>query len=162
MSRIQTHKDHIILAVGNDGQFAKFCEVAGWAELAADARFAKNQDRVRNRAVLVPVLEALMNTRGKAQWLAALQAARVPCGAINDIGQVFADPHVNARGMVNTWNHPLHPGLRLVASPLKLGTTPVRTSLPPPLLGQHTELVLGDLLGYVAADIARLKEGEVI
>ena len=155
-------KDHIILAVGNDGQFAKFCDVAGRAELAADPRFARNQDRVRNRAVLVPMLEQVMKTRGKAQWLAALEAAKVPCGAINDLAEVFADAQVNQRGMVTNWQHPLQPELRLVSSPMKLSATPVRTDLPPPLLGQHTDQVLGELLGWPADRLAELKSRKVI
>ena len=154
--------DHIILAVGNDGQFAKFCEVAGRPELAQDPRFARNQDRVRHRAVLVPVLEAVMKTRSKAQWLAVLEAAKVPCGAINSLAEVFADPHVQARGMVDEWNHPLQPGLRLVANPAKLHGTPVRKDLPPPLLGQHTREVLGELLGLAPARIDELRQQKVI
>src|SRR3569623_1186260 len=155
-------KDHIILAVGNDGQYAKFCQVAKHPELATDARFAKNQDRVRNRAVLVPLLEAIMKTRGKQEWLAALEAAKVPCGAINNIGEVFADPHVRERGMVHQWQHPLAGPLNLVASPLKLSGTPVRTDSPPPLLGQHTEQVLREVLGWDEQRIAGLKAQEVI
>lgn len=155
-------KDHLILAVGNDGQFAKFCEVAGRPELARDPRFAKNQDRVRNRGVLVPMLEDVLRGRPKAQWLAALEAAKVPCGAINNIAEVFADPHVRERGMVHEWPHPLHAGLRLVNSPMKLGATPVRTDLPPPLLGQHTTEVLQELLGRDVAQLQALKEGKVI
>ena len=138
---------HIILAVGNDGQFAKFCEVAGRPELAADARFARNQDRVRHRDTLVPELAALMKTRGKADWLGALEAAKVPCGPINNLAEVFADEHVRSRGMVHSWTHPLADTLDLVASPLKLSATPVRNDLPPPLLGQHTAEVLNDWLG---------------
>jgi hypothetical protein len=132
----------VIIAVGNDGQFAKYCEVAGRPGLATDPRFARNQDRVRNRAVLVPMLEELMKARPKAHWLAALEAAKVPCGAINNLAEVFADPARAERGMVHAWDHPLAPGVRLVASPLKLSATPVRTDLPPPLLGQHTDEVL--------------------
>lgn len=156
------HKDYLILAVGNDGQFARFCEVAGRPELARDERFSRNQDRVRNRAVLVPLLEALMRARTKAQWLPALEAAKVPCGAINNLAEVFADPHVRERGMVDEWAHPLSPGLRLVASPMKLSETPVRHELPPPLLGQHTEEVLGGVLGWDAARIAALRQEGVI
>ena len=155
-------KDHIILAVGNDGQFAKFCDVAGRPELASDARFAKNQDRVRNRAVLVPLLEAVMRTRGKAQWLTALEAAKVPCGAINNLAEVFADPQVGQRAMVDTWQHPLRQELRLVASPMKLGGTPVRTDLPPPLLGEHTAQVLDELLGWGPEQLVALQEEKVI
>jgi crotonobetainyl-CoA:carnitine CoA-transferase CaiB-like acyl-CoA transferase len=155
-------KDHVIIAVGNDGQFAKYCQVAGRPELASDARFAKNQDRVRNRAVLVPLLEAVMKTRGKREWLSALEAAKVPCGAINSIGEVFADPHVRSRGMVHQWEHPLAGPLDLVASPIKLGATPVRTDAPPPLLGQHTDEVLAEVLGWDGQRIAALRAQEVI
>jgi crotonobetainyl-CoA:carnitine CoA-transferase CaiB-like acyl-CoA transferase len=156
------HPDHIILAVGNDSQFAKFCEVAGRPELAVDARFARNRDRVRNRAELVPLLQEVMKQRRKAEWLPALEAAQVPCGAINNLAEVFADPQVQERGMVDEWPHPLHPGLRLVASPMKLTATPVRTDLPPPLLGQHTDEVLSELLALQPAQLARLKQDKVI
>jgi crotonobetainyl-CoA:carnitine CoA-transferase CaiB-like acyl-CoA transferase len=156
------HKDHIILAVGNDGQFAKFCQVAGCPELASDPRFAKNQDRVRNRGVLVPVLEKILKARAKADWLGALEAAKVPCGAINNLAEVFADPHVRARGMVHAWEHPLAGAMNLVSSPIKLSGTPVRTDLPPPLLGQHTEEVLREVLGWEEERIARLRAQEVI
>jgi crotonobetainyl-CoA:carnitine CoA-transferase CaiB-like acyl-CoA transferase len=142
--------------------FEKFCEVAGRPDLAVDPRFARHAARVRNRAVLVPMLEQLMRARRKADWLAALEAAKVPCGAINNLAEVFADPHVRARGMVDEWPHPLKPGLRLVASPLKLAATPVRTDRAPPLLGQHTQEVLGELLGWGPAQLATLQEGKVI
>jgi crotonobetainyl-CoA:carnitine CoA-transferase CaiB-like acyl-CoA transferase len=155
-------KDHLILAVGNDGQFAKFCQVAGQPELASDPRFARNQDRVRHRAVLVPLLEQVMKTRGKAQWLASLEAAKVPCGAINNLAEVFADPQVRERGMVHRWEHPLAGSVNLVASPLKLSGTPVRTDHPPPLLGQHTEQVLGDVLGWDAQRLAEMRAKGVI
>jgi crotonobetainyl-CoA:carnitine CoA-transferase CaiB-like acyl-CoA transferase len=155
-------RDHLILAVGNDGQYEKFCGVAGHPEWASDPRFAKNQDRVRNRAVLVPMLEAVMRTRAKSEWLASLEAAKVPCGAINNLAEVFADPHVNERGMVTHWTHPLQPDLRLVASPLKLGTTPVRTDLPPPLLGEHTDEVLRELLQCGDERLAALRATKAI
>jgi crotonobetainyl-CoA:carnitine CoA-transferase CaiB-like acyl-CoA transferase len=155
-------KDHLILAVGNDSQFAKFCAVAGQPALAADPRFAKNQDRVRNRAVLVPLLEDIMKTRAKAAWLAVLEEAKVPCGAINNIAEVFDDPHVRERGMVTEWAHPLAPALRLVSSPIKLGATPVRTDLPPPLLGQHTDEVLRGLLGCSDDRLLGLKKDGVV
>jgi crotonobetainyl-CoA:carnitine CoA-transferase CaiB-like acyl-CoA transferase len=155
-------KDHIILAVGNDAQFARFCEVAGRPELARDPRYARNQDRVRHRAELVPLLEDLLRTRPKAALLAALEAAKVPCGAINDLAEVFADPHVAARGMVTTWDHPLQPGVRLVSSPIKMEATPVRAELPPPLLGQHTDEVLAGVLGWDADRIAALRAQGVL
>ena len=155
-------RDHLILAVGNDSQFAKFCSVAGRDDLALNPLFAKNQGRVRHREVLVPQLEAVMKTRTKAEWLPALEAAKVPCGAINTLAEVFADPHVQARAMVNHWQHPNRTGLALVASPIKLSRTPVRCDLPPPLLGQHTEEVLGELLGYSAQQLAQLKQTNTI
>jgi crotonobetainyl-CoA:carnitine CoA-transferase CaiB-like acyl-CoA transferase len=155
-------KDFVIIAVGNDGQFAKYCEVAGQPELAQDARFARNQDRVRNRAVLVPMLEAIMKTRTKARWLPALEAAKVPCGAINSLAEVFADPHVRERGMVTRWEHPLAGEVDLVSSPLKLSATPVRQDLPPPLLGQHTDDVLRGVLGWDDTRIGELRQKEVI
>ena len=142
-------KDHLILAVGNDGQFAKFCAVAGCSAVAADPRFGKNQERVRHRAVLVPMLEAIFKTRSKADWLGALEAAQVPCGAINNLAEVFADPQVQARGMVQTWQHPLGGAVKLVANPIKMSVTPPRApqsgGRAPPLLGQHTDEVLATL-----------------
>jgi len=149
---------HIILAVGNDSQFAKFCEVAGIAELALDERFARNQNRVRNRTVLVPLLESILKTRNKSDWLAALEAAKVPCGPINSLAEVFADEHVLSRDMVHRWAHPLADAVDLVASPMKLSGTPVRSDLPPPLLGQHTAEVLADWLGVSEARCAELRK----
>lgn len=153
---------HIILAVGNDGQFAKFCAVAGHPEWAADARFATNQNRVRHRATLVPLLEAVMRDRSKTAWLSALEAAKVPCGPINNLAEVFADPHVQSRQMVHTWDHPLQPELRLVDSPMKLSATPVVHQRPPPLLGQHTQEVLSEVLHCSAERIDQLATAGVI
>jgi crotonobetainyl-CoA:carnitine CoA-transferase CaiB-like acyl-CoA transferase len=155
-------RDHLILAVGNDSQYAKFCALAHLPELATNPLFAKNQDRVRNRAQLVPILEAVMRTRTKADWLAALEAAKVPCGPINNLAEVFADPQVAARQMVTEWSHPVKKDLRLVASPLKLSATPPRQDLPPPLLGQHTDEVLRDVLGCGEAQLAGLRNAGVI
>ena len=154
-------RDHLILAVGNDGQYAKFCEVAGRPDLASDPRFASNRQRVVHRGELVPLLEALLKTRRKADWLAALEAAKVPCGAINNLAEVFADPQVQERGMVSHWAHPVRHDLSLVASPMKLSATPVRSpdrgGLPPPLLGQHTDEVLRSVLGYSQTQLDALK-----
>ena len=155
-------RDHLILAVGNDSQYAKFCAVAGHPELASDPRYIKNRDRVCNRAMLVPQLETILLTRRKADWLAALEAAKVPCGAINNLAEVFADPQIEARHMVTHWQHPVRSDLRLVASPIKLSATPVRSDLPPPLLGQHTEEVLRSVLRYTDAQLFELKHNEVI
>ncbi len=155
-------RDHLILAVGNDGQFAKFCAVAGRPDLAQDPRYALNADRVRHRDTLVPVLEGILKTRNKADWLAALEAAKVPCGAINTLGEVFVDPQVQARGMVQAWQHPLNPELRLVASPIKMSKTPVRQDLPPPMLGQHTAQVLQEVLGMDAQQQEALRRQGIV
>ena len=159
-------KDHLILAVGNDAQYAKFCQIAGIPELAVNPLFARNRDRVQNRAQLVPILETVMKLRGKGDWLAALEAAKVPCGAINNLAEVFADPQIEAREMVTHWQHPFKKDLPLTASPIKLSATPVRTpgqgGLPPPLLGQHTEEVLREVLGWSATQLLELKTAGVI
>ncbi len=155
-------KQHMILAIGNDKQFTKFCEVANCAHLGNDARFATNAQRVRHRQVLVPLLEDIMRTRLKQDWLAALEAAHVPCGAINNLAEVFADPQVVSRDMVNIWQHPKTDKVQLVASPIKLSKTPVRQDLPPPLLGQHTDEVLGNLLGLDVNALAALKNNRII
>jgi len=148
---------HLILAVGNDAQFARFCAVAGCAELAADARFARNAGRVRHRSTLVPLLAARLKLRPRAAWLADLEAAKVPCGPINDLAEVFADPQVRERAMTVEMPHPLAGTVRMVASPIKLAATPVRYRRAPPLLGADTDAVLGEL-GLDAAAIAGLRE----
>ena len=155
-------KDHLILAVGNDGQYAKFCAVAGRPDLSQDPRFAKNSERVRNRAVLVPILEEVMRSRSKQDWLSALEAAKVPCGAINNLAEVFDDPHVQSRDMVHTRDRPGTGPVNLVSSPMKLSATPVRNDVAPPLLGQHTDAVLGELLGYSSEKIQQLRKDAII
>ena len=152
---------HIILAVGNDGQYAKFCEVAGVPGLARDERFLRNADRVRHRGTLVPLLADVMKRRMKSDWLAALEAARVPCGAINDLAEVFADPQVAERGMTVDVPHPLAGSVPLVASPMKLSATPVQYRRAPPLLGEHTDEVLREF-GLTKEQCAALREQGVI
>ncbi len=136
---------HLILAVGNDGQFERFCQVAGRPDLPQDPRFTKNADRVRHRAVLVPLLATLLKARTRSDWLQALETAKVPCGPINGLNEVFDDPQVQARGMTVAVPHPHQPALELVASPMKLSATPVTVRRAPPLLGQHTDEVLAEL-----------------
>ena len=152
---------HLILAVGNDGQFARFCAVAGCSELASDARFARNADRVRNRAALIPLLAARLKRRPRAEWLAELEAAKVPCGPINDLADVFADPQVGARAMTVEMPHPLAGAVRLVASPIKLAATPVRYRRAPPLLGGDTDEVLAEF-GLDRDAIAALRSAGAI
>ena len=143
-------RDHMIVAVGNDSQFAKFCECLGKPQWATDMRFVRNPDRVRYRDILIPMLAAQLMTQRKAHWLALLESAKVPCGPINNLAEVFADPHVQHRQMVQTFQHPLRETLSLVASPIKMGETPVRQYLPPPMLGQHTQEVLDEWLSGLA------------
>ena len=153
---------HVIVAVGNDGQFVKFCEVAGRPDLAVDPRFVRNADRVRHRAVLVPMLEAIVRERPVAYWVEALDAAKVPCGPINDIAHALADPQVAARGMRIDLPHALAGTVPLVANPIKLSETPPTYERAPPLLGEHTDEVLRDRLQMSAAEIARLRAAGVV
>ena len=153
---------HIILAVGNDGQFAKFCQVAGRPELAQDARYATNPARVANRKELVPILELLLEQRTSRDWLSALEAVGVPCGPINDVSQVFADPHVQARHIHQDLPHPTAGTVPTVASPIRYSATPIEHTVAPPTLGQHTDAVLEENLGLCAADIAALREKGVV
>ena len=129
----------IVLAIGNDAQFRKFCDVAGISRMAADPRFATNDARVSNRDALTGELESVLHTRTAAAWLAALEPAAVPCAPINDLAQVFADPHVRHRELRVDVPHPSGTPVPLVANPIRLSSTPPRYDLPPPLLGQHTE-----------------------
>ena len=152
---------HLVLAVGNDSQFARFCVVADCEALAGDARFASNAARVRNRETLVPLLAERFLLRGRRDWLALLEAAGIPCGPVSDIADVFADPQVQARGMTVTVPHPHADALRLVASPLKFSATPVQYRHAPPLLGQQTDELLLEL-GVEADEIARLRARGVV
>ena len=149
-----------ILAVGNDGQFVKFCQFAGAPELAGDPRFVTNDARVRNRDELYRLLPALTRAKPQAAWVDGLAKLGVPCGPVNDIGQVFADPQVQARGMQIALPHPLagKGTVDLIGNPLRLSATPVAYRRAPPTLGQHTDEVLRELLGYDAAKIARLRD----
>jgi crotonobetainyl-CoA:carnitine CoA-transferase CaiB-like acyl-CoA transferase len=151
-----------ILTVGNDGQFRKFCEVAGRPEWADDPRFASNRARVAHRTELIALIRQATVFRTTAQWVEALQSAGVPCGPINDLAQVFADPQVLARGLKVDMPHPTAGQVPQVASPIRLSATPVEYHSPPPLLGEHTEAVLARLLGLDAAAITSLREAGVI
>ena len=158
----QTSDSWIIVAVGNDGQFRKFVEAGGRPELADDPRFATNPERVRHRDVLVPIVAEMVKTRGKREWIEALEAAGVPCGPINDVGEVFADEQVRARGMRVEAPHPSGAMAPLVRNPIRMSATPPEVRSAPPLLGEHTDDVLRDVLGYDAAAIAALRGKAVI
>jgi formyl-CoA transferase len=153
---------HVIVAVGNDAQYAKFCAAAGRPDLAADPRFAKNADRVRNREVLVPLLEEIVRARPMSFWAGELEAAGVPCGPINSIAQALADPQIAARGLQITRPHPSAGTVPLVARPIVLDGQRAAAPLPPPLLGEHTRDVLGTLLALDAGTLDRLAQQRVI
>ncbi|HJW25465.1 MAG TPA: CaiB/BaiF CoA-transferase family protein [Rhodocyclaceae bacterium] len=157
-----TADGEMIVAVGNDSQFAKLCAVAGHPEWAADPRFAANEERVRHRRELIPLLCAATVTRSTASWVDALEAAGVPCGPINDLEAVFADPQVRHRKMSMTLPHPEAGAVPSVASPLRLSATPVEYRRAPPLLGQHTDEVLGEKLGLAREEIERLRADAVL
>ena len=151
-----------ILAVGNDGQFRKFCEVAGLPALADDPRFSTNKARVAHRAELIPLLRQATVFKTTAEWVTLLEEAGVPCGPINDLAQVFADPQVQARGLRLDLANGLGSSTPQVASPLRLSATPVDYRLAPPLLGEHSDAILQRLLGLDAAQIASLRAAGVV
>ncbi|MCP6696915.1 CaiB/BaiF CoA transferase family protein [Pseudomonas donghuensis] len=151
-----------ILTVGNDGQFRKFAEVAGQPQWADDPRFATNKQRVANRAELIPLIRQATVFKTTAEWVAQLEQAGVPCGPINDLAQMFADPQVKARGLAIEMPHPLAGQVPQVASPIRLSETPVEYRHAPPLLGEHTEQILGEVLGLAASEIERLREAKVV
>ncbi|MDR0279309.1 MAG: CoA transferase [Paucimonas sp.] len=151
-----------ILTVGNDGQFRKFAEVAGQPQWADDPRFATNKLRVANRAELIPLIRQATVFKTTAEWVSQLEQAGVPCGPINDLAQMFADPQVQARGLAIDIPHPLAGSVPQVASPIRLSATPVEYRNAPPLLGEHTEQILGGVLGLAAEDIQRLREAGVL
>ena len=152
----------LVLAVGNDGQFARFCEVAGRTAWLDDPRFATNIERVRHRDVVVPLIAAVMRTRAQRDWLASLDAAGVPCGPINRLPQVFPDPQVIPRGMRIDMPHPLAGSVPQVGNPLKFSATPVAYTRAPPLLGEHTREVLSARLGLSDAALEELAGRGVI
>jgi crotonobetainyl-CoA:carnitine CoA-transferase CaiB-like acyl-CoA transferase len=158
----QTADGHIILAIGNDAQFERFCRLAGRDELAVDERFRSNSGRVRSRDALVPQVAAIMLQKSSADWFVALNAEGIPCGPINDIEQVFADPQVQHRGLQLELDHPDAGKVASVANPIKMSLTPLQYERAPPLLGQHTGEVLTRLLGIEAPEIARLQQDNII
>ena len=147
---------HIILAIGNDSQFASFCKLAGHPELAADERYRLMSGRIVNRDTLIPLIADIMRTRGMREWIDTLEAANVPCGPINNMKQVFEDPQVQHRGLKVEIPTPSGVPCPTVASPLRFSETPVEYTIPPPLLGQHTREILEDLLGMEAKAVAAL------
>jgi len=153
----KTADGDVILACGNDNLFRKFCEVAKCTELAADPRFATNGKRVENRAEITGILDAIFAKRTTRDWVEALEAAGVPNGPINNLEQVFAEPQAVARGLRLEMQHPLAGRISLIRSPMRFSETTIEHSVPPPLLGEHTDAILRGLLGKSDAEIAELR-----
>ncbi len=155
---------HFILAVGNDGQFKRFCAFAGAPELAEDPRFATNAERVRNREALYAALPELTLKKTQAEWVDGLSAIGVPAGPVNNLEQVFSDPQILHRGMRLTMDYPgMKDGqVELIGNPVKFSETPVDYRRPPPTVGQHTEEVLQELLDMTPDEIGALREAGVI
>ncbi|WP_374467671.1 CaiB/BaiF CoA transferase family protein [Ferrovibrio sp.] len=157
-----TSDGHVIIAVGNDGQFAKLAEELGHPEWMQDPRFASNIERLNNRALVVAAIEAETSKRSMADLIAALEKRAVPCGPINTVDKVFADPHVQARGLQKTVPHSQQGEVPSVASPLRLSDSPVAYDRGPPLLGEHTDAVLKDMLGFDEAKLESLRKAKAI
>ena len=152
----------IVVAVGNDAQFAKLCDVLDAGALARDARFQTNADRVRHRDALDAELERWFRTRPAAVWLAALETAGIPAAPINDVAQVFDDPQVRHRGLRIDAARLGGGTVPLVASPVRLSGETPRATVPPPRLGEHTDEILRERLGMAAAEIADLRKKHVV
>ncbi len=155
---------HVVIAVGNDLQFERFCEFAGVAELASDQKFRTNAARVRNRKELIKLLEPVVAGHRCRHWLDGLEPLDVICGPINTIDQVFADPQVRSRGMKLEMSHPLagEAPINVIASPIKMSATPPSYAHPPPTLGRHTDEVLRELLDMKQEELEDLRRRGVI
>ena len=153
---------YIIVATGNDGQYQKFVEVGGRADLALHERYATNPLRVKHREELVPLLAAMVLQQTRDFWIEQLEAVGVPCGPINNLDDVYSNPQVLARGIVTEVPHPTAGTVKLVRNPMRLSASPADNAVAPPLLGQHTEDIVRDLLGHSDAEIAALRAKGVL
>lgn len=156
-----TADGEIVVAVGNDDLWQRFCPAVGLPELAANPRFATNRDRMANYDDMRPPIDRVFRTATNAEWIARLNAAGVANGEVRDIGQMLNDPQLAAREMVQTMMHPTVGAIRVVGAPIKLSATPASLRTPPPVLGQHTDAVLAEL-GYAAGEIAALRANRVV
>ena len=158
----QTSDSWIIVAVGNDGQFRHFVKAGDRELLADDPRFATNPARIEYRDALIPLLAAMVKEKTKVEWISLLESVGVPCGPINNLQEVFENEQVVARGIQLNMPHPTAGSMKLVASPMRLSKTPVTVRMPPPLLGEHTEEILGATLHYTHEQIAQLRSKGII
>ena len=153
----------LILAIGNDGQFLRFCRFAGVPELAEDERFGTNAARVRHRDILFPIIAEIIGRHPRRHWLEGLEPLQVPAGPVNSLAEAFGDPQAQARGMAVTLAHPLSPApLPLVANPVRLSESPPEYRRAPPTLGQHTDEVLTEILEMLPAELAQLRHDGTI
>jgi crotonobetainyl-CoA:carnitine CoA-transferase CaiB-like acyl-CoA transferase len=157
-----TRDGFVIIAIGNDGQFRRFCKEAGAESLEEDERFTTAASRVANRKPLIEAMEKITRTRASAEWIDALGKVAVPCGPINNIEEVFADPQIRHRGLRVDLTHPLSGTVPGVKTPIRYSATPLEYRKAPPLLGEDTEWVLKNLLGKSDAEIAALRDRKVI
>jgi len=158
----KTSDGEVIVACGNDNLFRKFCEAAGCTSLAQDPRFATNGKRVENRAEITRLIQEIFGRKTTAEWLALLESAGVPNGPINNLAQVFEEPQVKARGVKIELDHAAAGKLPLVGSPMRFSGTPIEYRLAPPLLGEHTDAVLRDLLGKSGVEITKLRADGIL
>ena len=157
-----TADGHIVLAIGNDGQFARFCQAAGVAAMAEDERYRTNAARIVNRGTLIPRMQEILKGRSSADWIALFEDRAVPCGPINTIDKVFADPQVEARRMRRELAHPEIGTVPVVANPVRMASHDTTAAKAPPKLGEDTDAVLGELLGMTKADIAGLRKAGIV
>lgn len=158
----QASDKYVMVAVGSDRLWQRFCDALEVQDtLGKDPRFTVNPDRLRNRTILIPMIEEIFRQRSADEWLARLKAADIPCGPINEVDEALHDPQVIARDMIVTLDHPAAGEIHSIGNPVHLGDTPATYRLPPPTLGQHTEEVLAEV-GYGAGDVARLREAGAI
>jgi crotonobetainyl-CoA:carnitine CoA-transferase CaiB-like acyl-CoA transferase len=151
-----------VIAVGNDEQWRRLCAVVELPDLAADQRFATNRARVANYGILRPLLAARLRTLPRADWVAKLRSAGVPCGSVRDVAEVLEDPQIEARGMIQTLDHAIAGAVRVTGVPIKLSETPGSVRTPPPALGEHTDAILSKDVGLDPAEIDRLRADRVI
>ena len=152
---------HVIIGTGNDSQYTRFCEAGDRPELATDPRFSSNPQRVRNRALLIPLLSAMVKQKTRETWIGELEARGVPCGPINSVAEAFANPQVVARGMRIDLPHPVAGTIPMVRNPILFSGTPLEYAAAPPMLGQHTEPVLRSL-NYTDAEIAQMRSAHIL
>ena len=157
-----TADGHVVLSIGNDPTFERFCRNVGLDDLVADARFATNAARVQNRQLVTDTLAPVLRSHPTAWWVERLEALSIACGPINKLAEVFADPQVQARGAVREMEHGSGAKVKVIANPVRLSETPADYRLPPPILGEHTDSVLRESLGVDEARLKQLRANGVI